>query len=90
MAVADAGVNISALHETGIERSRIRLATNFTARRNGLPDHHCGRTAKYRTLVRPLLASITVQRWQPRPLTKHPPGRRSDASCTPRFGAPWR
>jgi len=54
MAVVDAGVNISALHEAGIERSRIRPATNFTARRNGLPDHRCGRKAKYGTLVRPL------------------------------------
>ena len=47
-------VCISALHEAGIERSRIRPATNFTARRNGLPDHRCGRKAKYGTLVRPL------------------------------------
>jgi len=32
--VVDAGVTISALHEAGIERSLIRLATTFTARRS--------------------------------------------------------
>ena len=54
MVVVDAGVKISALQEAGIERYLIRLATNFTARRNVFPDHHRGRKAKYGTLVRPL------------------------------------
>ncbi len=52
--VVDAGVTISVLHEAGIERSLIRLATTFTARRNVFPDHHRGRKAKDGTLVRPL------------------------------------
>ena len=54
MVVVDAGVTISVLHEAGIERSLIRLATAFTARRNVFPDHHRGRKAKDGTLVRPL------------------------------------
>jgi len=52
--VVDAGMKISVLQETGIEGYVIRLATNFTARRNVLPDHHRGRKAKYGKLVRPL------------------------------------
>jgi len=52
--VVDAGMKISVLQEAGIERYVIRLATNFTARRNFLPEHHCGRKAKYGELVRPL------------------------------------
>jgi hypothetical protein len=54
IAVVDAGVKISALQEAGIERYVIRLATNFTARRNFLPEHHLGRLPKYGDLVRPL------------------------------------
>jgi hypothetical protein len=54
MVVVDAGVKISALQEAGIERYLIRLATNFTARRNVFPEHHRGRKAKYGKLVRPL------------------------------------
>ncbi len=52
--VVDAGVKISALQEAGIERYEIRLATNFTARRNFLPEHNKGRKPKYGALVRPL------------------------------------
>jgi hypothetical protein len=52
--VVDAGMKISVLQETGIEGYVIRLATNFTARRNFLPEHHHGRKAKYGELVRPL------------------------------------
>jgi len=54
MVVVDAGVNIGALQEAGIGRYGIRLATNVTARRNVLPEHHRGRKAKDGTLVRPL------------------------------------
>ena len=52
--VVDAGVKISDLQEAGIERYEIRLATNFTARRNFLPEHVKGRKPKYGALIRPL------------------------------------
>ncbi len=52
--VVDAGVKIGNLQEAGVERYEVRLATNFTARRNYLPEHHKGRKPKYGALVRPL------------------------------------
>lgn len=52
--VVDAGVKISDLQEAKIERYEIRLATNFTARRNYLPEHLKGRKPKYGALIRPL------------------------------------
>ena len=68
MVVVDAGVTISVLHEAGIERSLIRLATTFTARRNVLPDHQRGRKAKDGRLVRPL-----ARQYQGRTLAATPP-----------------
>jgi len=55
IAVLDAGVKLKLLQEIGLERYVVRLAKNFTARRNYLPDYagH-GRKAMYGTLVRPL------------------------------------
>jgi len=52
--VVDAGLKISDLQEAGIERYEVRLATNFTGRRNYLPEHFRGRMPKYGALVRPL------------------------------------
>lgn len=53
--VVDAGLKISDLQEGGIERYEIRLANNFTARRNFLPEHGGkGRKPKYGAIVRPL------------------------------------
>jgi hypothetical protein len=52
--VVDAGVKLAALQHAQIERYVLRLATNFTARRNFLPAHHQGRKPKYGALVRPL------------------------------------
>jgi len=52
--VVDAGVKIAALQKAKIEQYVLRLATNFTARRNFLPEHHKGRKPKYGALVRPL------------------------------------
>jgi hypothetical protein len=52
--VVDAGVKITAMQKAGIKRFVIRLATNFTARRNFLPEHHKGRKPKFGALVRPL------------------------------------
>ena len=52
--VVDAGLKISDLHDAGIERFVIRLAVNFTAHRNVLPEYKGGRKATYGALVRPL------------------------------------
>jgi hypothetical protein len=54
IAVIDAGVKLSELHAAGVERYVLRLATNFTARRNVLPAHARGRKPTYGALVRPL------------------------------------
>jgi hypothetical protein len=54
MVVVDAGVKISDLHASGIGSYVVRLASNFTARRNYLPDHQRGRKPLYGALVRPL------------------------------------
>jgi len=52
--VVDAGVKIGLLQEAGILCYEVRLATNFTARRNFLPVHVKGRKPTYGALVRPL------------------------------------
>lgn len=52
--VIDAGMKISDLQEAGLERYELRLAVNFTARRNFLPVHQRGRKPKYGAIVRPL------------------------------------
>ena len=52
--VLDAGVKLSDLQEARIKHYEVRLATNFTARRNFLPEHIKGRKPKYGGLVRPL------------------------------------
>lgn len=54
IAVIDAGMKISDLQAAGLERYELRLAVNFTARRNFLPAHELGRKPKYGTIVRPL------------------------------------
>jgi hypothetical protein len=57
MPVLDAGFKLKALFQTGLERFVLRLATNFTARRNFLPEYKGGRPAEYGDLVRPLARS---------------------------------
>lgn len=53
--VMDAGVKISDLQAVQLECYELRLAKNFTARRNFLPEHgNKGRKPKYGALVRPL------------------------------------
>lgn len=52
--VVDAGVKIADLQAAKIQRYEVRLATNFTARRNFLPVHAKGRKPSYGALVRPL------------------------------------
>jgi hypothetical protein len=54
IAVIDAGMKISDLQEAGLERYELRLAVNFTARRNFLPVHERGRKPTYGAIVRPL------------------------------------
>jgi len=54
IAVVDAGMHISDLQAAGIDRYVLRLATNFTARRNYLPAHTLGRKPTYGLSVRPL------------------------------------
>lgn len=54
IAVLDAGVKIRALQTAQIDRYVLRLATNFTARRNYLPEPKSGRPPIYGALVRPL------------------------------------
>ena len=53
--VFDAGVKIKLLQEIGVARYVVRLAKNFTARRNYLPEYSGrGRRRKYGDLIRPL------------------------------------
>jgi hypothetical protein len=57
MPVLDAGFKLSALYEAGLERFVLRLAKNFTARRNFLPEYAGGRPSEYGEIVRPLARS---------------------------------
>ncbi|MEA2008184.1 MAG: hypothetical protein U9O54_03610 [Chloroflexota bacterium] len=52
--VLDAGVKIRQVLAAGIEIFELRLAVNFTARRNYLPKYEKGRPHEYGELVRPL------------------------------------
>jgi hypothetical protein len=55
IAVLDAGVKVSHLQDAEIECYVLRLAKNFTARRNFLPEYaRKGRKPRYGALVRPL------------------------------------
>ena len=55
MAVFDAGFKVRELQAVGLSRYVVRLASNFTARRNGLPSYSGkGRRPEYGALVRPL------------------------------------
>jgi len=54
IAVVDAGVKIGDLQTAEIKQYVIRLASNFTARRNFVPDHTRGRKPTYGAVVRPL------------------------------------
>ena len=55
IAVIDAGVKVRDLQEAEINSYVLRLAKNFTARRNFLPEYtRKGRRPKYGALVRPL------------------------------------
>jgi len=54
--VVDAGVKVRDLQKAGVKRYVVRLANNFTARRNVLPEYcGAGRSPVYGELVRPLV-----------------------------------
>jgi len=58
VAVMDAGVKLADVHEAELERYLLRLATNFTARRNQvIPYAGSGRKPVYGEKVRPLARS---------------------------------
>lgn len=61
MPVLDAGFKLKALYQAGLARFVLRLAKNFTARRNCLPKYQGGRPPEYGTLVRPLARSYNGQ-----------------------------
>jgi len=52
--VVDAGVKVRDLQGAGVSRYLVRLATNFTARRNALPTYTRGRPPTYGQRIRPL------------------------------------
>jgi len=54
MPVLDAGFKLQALLQAGLKRFVVRLAKNFTARRNFLPEYEFGRPDEYGEIVRPL------------------------------------
>ena len=57
MPVLDAGFKLQALLQAGLKRFVVRLAKNFTARRNFLPEYEFGRPTEYGDIVRPLARS---------------------------------
>ena len=53
--VVDAGVKVRSLQEAGLKRYEVRLANNFTGRRNTLPEYcGLGRRPIFGKLIRPL------------------------------------
>jgi len=75
MPVFDAGFKLKALFDAELDRFEVRLAKNFTARRNFLPEYQGGRPPEYGDIVRPLARSYNgkqieatapdrVQTWQ--------------------------
>jgi hypothetical protein len=57
MPVLDAGFKLQAIIQAGLPRFVVRLAKNFTARRNFLPEYEFGRPDEYGEIVRPLARS---------------------------------
>ena len=57
MPVLDAGFKLKMLFQADLGRFVLRLATNFTARRNFLPEYEGGRPSEYGDIVRPLARS---------------------------------
>ena len=70
MPVFDAGFKLKALLEAGFERFVVRLAKNFTARRNVLVKNESGRPREYGALIRPL-----ARRYKDKTIAATPPDR---------------
>jgi hypothetical protein len=71
MPVLDAGFKVRELQEAELSRYVVRLAANFTARRNALPPYKGhGRRPEYGELVRPL-----ARRWKGKFIPATPPDR---------------
>ena len=71
MPVFDAGFKLKGLLEAGYERFVLRLAKNFTARRNVPPEYEgTGRPPEYGELIRPLARTYKDQ-----PIAATPPDR---------------
>jgi hypothetical protein len=70
MPVLDGGFKLKALVQAGLERFVVRLAKNFTARRNFLPAYEFGRPAEYGDIVRPL-----ARTYDSKPIPATPPDR---------------
>lgn len=62
MPVLDAGFKLKALYAAGLNRFVVRLAKNFTARCNFLPEYLGGRPPEYGEFVRPLPRSYDGKR----------------------------
>lgn len=61
IAVLDAGFHLQQIFEAKIQRFVVRLAKNFTARRNHVTPNPLGRPLEYGELVRPLARSYDDQ-----------------------------
>jgi hypothetical protein len=62
MPIFDAGFKLKTLYEAGLPRFVVRLAKNFTARRNVLPAYtSTGRPPEYGAVVRPLARTYNGQ-----------------------------
>lgn len=71
MPIFDAGFKIGDLCQAGLPRFVVRLAKNFTARRNCLPEYmHKGRPPEYGQQVRPL-----ARTYRGKPIAATPPDR---------------
>jgi hypothetical protein len=70
MPVLDAGFKLKALFQVDLDRFVVRLAKNFTARRNFLPEYEFGRPDEYGEIVRPL-----ARTYDGKPIPATPPDR---------------
>jgi hypothetical protein len=70
MAVFDAGFHPQQLFDAKIQRFVVRLAKNFTARRNYVIPNPLGRPSEYGKLVRPL-----IRTYEDNPIASTPPDR---------------
>ena len=97
MAVCDAGFKVRELQAAGLARYVVRLASNFTARRNVLPPSSGkGRRPEYGALVRPLPRRYKGKTLSATPAdqtlslrTRHSPGRTRTYNYEPSAGMTW-